>query len=267
MLALRRFHNKLVQGTQNSLKSGSPTVYELKEYKPVLLKIQREISGHLLISAGTARLLPLPFNYDVNTERLYLEFRVQGIAAFSTIAGGQASNVLIKGTKTQQGRYAFADFITSVSVFNPTTTDIQVTYTCFVLPDLDNPDNYFGLVDPLVLPTDSGGQGEMATNCCARVYSDSARLDYSGSPVTTGAWTTLVGTTSKSITALYIFDSSGETMELGVGPSGSESRVMIIQPGGPDGAVEMVITQGSRISVRAISNTASVGEINITTFS
>lgn len=267
MLALRRFHNKLVQGTQTTLGAGSPTVYELREYKPVLLKIQREISGHLLLSAGQARVLPLPHNYDRDTERLYLEFRVQGTAAFSTITGNQASNILINGTREQQGRYAFADFITSVSVFNPTATDIQVSYTCFVIPDLDDDDNYFGLVDPLVLPTDSGGQGEMATNCCARVYSDSARLDYTGTPVNTATWTTLIGNTSKSITAIYVFDSSGQTMEIGVGPSGSESRIMIIQPGGPDGAVEIVITQGSRIAVRAISATASVGEICITAFS
>jgi len=267
MLALRRFHNKLVQGTADSLKSGNPTIYELREYKPVLLEIQREISGHLLLGTGQARLLPLPHNYDKDTERLYLEFRVQGIAAFSTITGNSASNILIRGTRDQQGRYAFSDFITSVSVFNPTATDIQVSYTCFVIPDLDDADNYFGLVDPLVPPTDSGGQGQMATNCCARVYSDSARLVYTGTPVTTGAWTTLVGTTSKSITALYVFDSSGQTMEIGVGPNGSESRIMIIQPGGPDGAVEIVITQGSRIAVRAVSATADVGEIVLNTFS
>lgn len=267
MLAFRRFNNRLVLGTQTSSKTGAAVVYELKEQKPALLKIPREISGYLLLSPGSIKKIPLPHNYDRTTERLYVMMRVQGIAKFSIITGNSASNILIKGTPAQQGRYAICDFFTSVIGINPSLNDnVQIQYTMFVVPDLSVDNNFYGLVSPLVTPGNSGGTGIMASNCCARVSAGSSRLDYLASPVTTGSWTTLIGSVSASVTNLYVFDSSGETMEIGIGASGSETRIFLVAPGGP-GPVDIVVNAGERISVRAVSNTASIGEIIVNAFS
>lgn len=94
-------------------------------------------------------------------------------------------------------------------------------------------------------------------------YSDSARNVYSITNVTTGAWVELIASTAAAATEIQLFDSSGQTLELGIGGSGSESRVLIVSPGG-NGAVPLSIPSGSRLSVRAISATASVGELDIT---
>lgn len=97
-----------------------------------------------------------------------------------------------------------------------------------------------------------------------RSYSDSARLAYSSTSVTTGAWVQLIASTAAEINSLMLFDSSGQTLELGTGAAASEARVLIIPPGGFDGPVPLRIASGTRVAIRAISATASVGEINIT---
>jgi len=185
---------------------------------------------------------------------------------FSIITGNQASNVLVKGTSTQVGRYSVCDFFTNLAVYNPSdTATAAMQYTMFVVPDLDDDNNYYGLVSPLTTPSDSGGIPSMSSSCCARIYAGSGRLDYLITPVTTGAWQQVIGSVSASVTHIDVFDSSGETMELGVGGSGSETRVGIIPPGGI--SIDLVIPLGERISVRAISGTANVGEIDISAYS
>lgn len=97
-----------------------------------------------------------------------------------------------------------------------------------------------------------------------RAYADSARHDYSGATVTTGAWTELITATAAEINELRIFDSSGRTLELGTGAAASETRKLIIPPGGFDSPVGLRITVGTRISVRAISADATSGELTLT---
>jgi hypothetical protein len=92
------------------------------------------------------------------------------------------------------------------------------------------------------------------------------RNDYSSVNVTTGAWVQLIASTASAVNQIFVFDSSGQTMELGVGPAASEARVSIIVPGG-NGDIPLAIPASSRVSVRAISATASVGEIDINLYS
>lgn len=89
------------------------------------------------------------------------------------------------------------------------------------------------------------------------------RNDYSVTPVTTGAYVQLVAATLADINILDIFDSSGETMALAVGPLGAEVNQMLISPGG-NGQFPLYIPLGSRISIIAISNNAIVGEFDCT---
>lgn len=97
-----------------------------------------------------------------------------------------------------------------------------------------------------------------------RTYADSVRYDYTGVNVGTVSWVQLVASTAANINAITIFDSSGKTLELGTGGAGSETRVMLIPPGGVDGPVQLYIPAGTRVAVRAVSATATAGELDIT---
>lgn len=89
------------------------------------------------------------------------------------------------------------------------------------------------------------------------------RLVYSSTNVTTGAWVELLSSVGASeIKEIEIFDSSGETLELGLGAAGSEISQIYVFPGG-NGKIPMQIAAGTRLSIRAVSATANSGEIVI----
>lgn len=90
----------------------------------------------------------------------------------------------------------------------------------------------------------------------------SPRTVYTSTPVTTAAWTQLVAALADDVNVVEVFDSSGETMELGVGGSGSEVRACLIFPGG-NGPISLAFASGDRISIRAVSADALVGENDI----
>lgn len=97
-----------------------------------------------------------------------------------------------------------------------------------------------------------------------RSYADSARNSYSSVNVTTGAWVQLIASTAATINGITLFDSCGQTLELGTGAAASETRRLIIPPGGIDGFIPLAIASGTRVSIRAISGNCTSGEINIT---
>lgn len=84
--------------------------------------------------------------------------------------------------------------------------------------------------------------------------------NYSTTNVTTSAYVQLVASTSNATNTLEVFDSSGQALYLAVGASGSEVNQFIIFPGG-NGKVGLAIPSGSRVSVKAISATASAGSL------
>lgn len=98
------------------------------------------------------------------------------------------------------------------------------------------------------------------TNTDSLDIKEFVRNNYSSTNVTTGAYVELIASTSNTIKKLHIFDSSGETLYLAIGASGSEVDKMIIVPGGND-LIECNIPSGSRISLKAISGNCTVGEI------
>lgn len=91
------------------------------------------------------------------------------------------------------------------------------------------------------------------------------RKDYSAGSVTTAAWVQLIASTPNQTSFIQIFDSSGETMQLGVGAPGSEVVQMIIPPGGND-YTPLYIPFHARISIRAVSGNAISGENDISLF-
>lgn len=93
----------------------------------------------------------------------------------------------------------------------------------------------------------------------------SLRHDYTITPVTTAAFVELEPSLPKNVRRLEIFDSSGETLELAYGPSGSETMALQIVPGGNEYR-DCLLNMGMRISIKALSNDASVGELTINAF-
>lgn len=91
------------------------------------------------------------------------------------------------------------------------------------------------------------------------------RNAYASTNVGTSAWVQLVAALSGSVTQVDIFDSSGQTLELGVGPSGSETVKGYVIPGG-NGSTPISYSQGDRVSIKALSGTASIGEIDLNMF-
>ncbi len=114
--------------------------------------------------------------------------------------------------------------------------------------------------DQTAIPVSQSGTWTVTQN--GRAYADSVRNVYNSTNVTTGAWVQLIASTAAAINWLTIFDSSGQTLELGTGGAGVESRVLIIPPGGVT-QVPLRIAAGTRVSIRAVSGTASTGEIDL----
>lgn len=88
----------------------------------------------------------------------------------------------------------------------------------------------------------------------------SVRLNYEDDNVNTTDWTQLVAALPKTCQLIEIFDSSGESLSLGLGADGEEEQFFIITPGG-NGQLPVFLPTLSRISLKAISGDASSGEI------
>lgn len=99
-----------------------------------------------------------------------------------------------------------------------------------------------------------------------KAYATSARNDYTSTAVDTSTWVQLIASTAAAVTCIEVFDSCGQTLQLGTGAAASETRKLIIPPGGLSGCVPLAIPAGTRVSVKAISATCSVGELDITGF-
>lgn len=93
-------------------------------------------------------------------------------------------------------------------------------------------------------------------------YAASATYDYSSGSVTTGAWTQLTASTAADIELACITDQSGQIMELGSGSAASETRIFLIARGF-SGCIPLNIPAGTRLSLRAVSATASSGDFVI----
>lgn len=86
-------------------------------------------------------------------------------------------------------------------------------------------------------------------------------LDYAATNLTNTGWTEVAASIGATpVTQIQIFDSSGYTLQLGVGAVGAEIVVLLINPGG-NGLIPINIPANSRISLRsAIQPTINVGE-------
>jgi hypothetical protein len=90
--------------------------------------------------------------------------------------------------------------------------------------------------------------------------------DYSALNLATGSWTQILASTAARIRKVDIFDSSGSTVLFATGGAGAEVEVLRITPGG-NGAVELTIPVGTRLSIQSPSGVLSVGTLVINMFS
>lgn len=95
------------------------------------------------------------------------------------------------------------------------------------------------------------------------IVAETIRNDYTSTQVTTGAWVQLDAALDETTSWIELFDSSGSTFELGQGPSGSETRICLVQPGGFAVPRALFLPKGMRLSIKAIDTTANTGQLLI----
>ncbi len=89
------------------------------------------------------------------------------------------------------------------------------------------------------------------------------RIDYSGTTVSTSAWTTLLATVGDTDSlALDVFDSSGQTMKIGYSLDGGTTFVTLtlVYPGGL-GWRDIKAPKNSLIGIRGVSGSATSGQV------
>lgn len=87
--------------------------------------------------------------------------------------------------------------------------------------------------------------------------------NFAGTPVGIVAWVELSAALNGHTAWMEIFESSGNAMELGQGPAGSETRITLIPPGGFVVPQALVLPKSMRLSIRALTGTASTGQLLI----
>jgi hypothetical protein len=88
------------------------------------------------------------------------------------------------------------------------------------------------------------------------------RNDYSSVNVTTAAYVQLIASTSGITNVIEVFDSSGQTLVIAFGAPAAEVDKFLVFPGG-NGRITCAIPAATRVSIKAVSATANVGEIDI----
>lgn len=95
---------------------------------------------------------------------------------------------------------------------------------------------------------------------------ETAFLNYATTNVTVAAWVELIAATSGILKTWDIFSGTGETLELGVGALGAETRFAFIPPGG-GAPITHQLAAGVRVSIRAATATADAGFLTINAWS
>lgn len=119
-----------------------------------------------------------------------------------------------------------------------------------------------GVTQPVSGTVAATQSGTWTTNDTGFTASEFARNDYTGTSVSTSAYTQLIASTAAAYQEIEIFDSSGQTLKIAFGAAASEVDKFLVFPGG-NGRIKRNIPSGTRISIKAVSATASVGEIDV----
>jgi hypothetical protein len=120
------------------------------------------------------------------------------------------------------------------------------------------------------------GQGTMAASLPVVISSDQSTLnvqqigkakantpvfnDYASTGVTTAAYVQMVASTTSACTAVECYNQSGSSLYFATGAGGAEVNQFVIPPGG-NGPVVITIAASTRISVKAVDTSVSIGSL------
>lgn len=91
------------------------------------------------------------------------------------------------------------------------------------------------------------------------------RNAYASTNVTTSAYVQLDSAINEHVSMLEIYDSSGQSLVLALGPASGEVDMLYVVPGG-NGKIPVQISKGTRLSIKAVSANATSGELLINCF-
>ena len=87
---------------------------------------------------------------------------------------------------------------------------------------------------------------------------------HSSTNVTTTDWVQLDSALDAGASCLEIFDSSGSVLKLAIGASGAEVELpFYIMPGGNSQLIQVPLSAGQRLAVRAVDTNATTGQLLI----
>lgn len=176
-------------------------------------------------------------NADIGTQRVVIASNQPTLSISGTVTANTGLSQPLTNTQLRA---------TDVSVTGP-LTDTQLRASA--VP-----------VSATSLPLPTGAATEASVQ---RLNSVSLlRNSYAVTSVTTGAYVQLVASVASAIKEIEIFDSSGESLVLALGASGSEADKVYVFPGG-NGRIPMQISVGQRLSIKAVSANAISGELLI----
>lgn len=174
-----------------------------------------------------------------------------------------ATDLDVRDLSASQDNVAISDGTDTLAVNADGSINATVSATDLDVRDLSHTQDSIQIGDGTdLLAINADGSINVSTSGGGKSAVDFLRNDYTSTNVTTGAFVELKAALAQQATAIEIFDSSGQTLELATGSGGSEVVFMRVFPGG-NGYLPITLAAATRISIRAVSADATVGEINI----
>ena len=156
----------------------------------------------------------------------------------------------------------------TLSTLNGKVTAVDtgnVTIAASALPTGAATESTLSTLNAKVTAVDTGNVTIAATTGKTKAHAPTVNV-YSSTNVTSSAYVELISSTSGDVNLLEIFDSSGVALYLATGAAASEVDQLIIYPGG-NGAVSLHIPSGTRISLKAVSTSATAGTLYVNLYS
>jgi hypothetical protein len=180
-----------------------------------------------------------------------------------TLAGSSGKNLV----STSHGLTMPGDFIrfTSGALVGkeffinsfPDANTIEVNYS-FLASELPANGVTFNVYRAITPSIDSSGNVNYTGPALGLVFKH--RHNYSSVNVTSAAYVELISSITANVKKVQIFDSSGVSLLFATGAAASESDQFYIFPGG-NGDLDITLTLGQRLSIKAVDGSATVGEL------
>lgn len=144
---LRQINLHLVQGDQDYLSQTSEDCWKGIDV-PDKYKLQVEAGliagGYYQIGGSTSQTIALPEGYS-SADRLFVLLSAFGQVRVTVVSPAHSNSVFtLNGTTTREAVATWNGRVTSITVTTPTSTAVKVRYSLYQLPDLTDPDSFWG---------------------------------------------------------------------------------------------------------------------------